>query len=161
MVITGATTQNSKVIKAPREDIYRAFTDPDALAIWLAPGEMTGRLDRFDFKVGGGYQMSLFYPPSEKESHGKTSDKEDRYTARFLVLAPNERIVQSITFDSEDPAFSGKMIMEVKFDAIETGTRVTILFKNIPSGIQPMDNKTGTRSTLRKLARFVERDLTE
>lgn len=50
--------------------------------------------------------MSLYYPSSEEEFHGKTGDKEDRFTSRFLELTPPERIVQAITFDSDDPAFS-------------------------------------------------------
>src|SRR6476659_4025043 len=33
-----ASTRNSKVIKAPRKTLYQAFTDPDSLAVWLAPG---------------------------------------------------------------------------------------------------------------------------
>ena len=44
-------------IKAPREALYRAFTDPTALAAWLAPGDMIGDVHRFDLRVGGGYKM--------------------------------------------------------------------------------------------------------
>ena len=151
-----STTRNSKLIKASPETLYRAFTHPEALAVWLAPGEMTGKVHRFDLSVGGGYQMSLFYPQSEKEFRGKTSEREDRYTARFVELTPPKRIVQAITFDSDDPAFAGEMIMEVTFEAKDSGTSVTFVFKNIPSGIRPEDNKAGTRSTLEKLARYVE-----
>jgi uncharacterized protein YndB with AHSA1/START domain len=150
------TTQNSRNIKASPETLYRAFTSPEALAVWLAPGEMIGKVHSFELKVGGGYQMSLFYPQSEEESRGKTSDREDRFTARFVELTPHRKIVQAINFDSENPDFSGEMIMEVTFEAIDIGTRVTILFKNIPAGIRPGDNETGTISTLEKLARYVE-----
>ncbi|HAH23599.1 MAG TPA: ATPase [Prolixibacteraceae bacterium] len=151
-----ATTRNWKVIKASPEKLYRAFTDPKALAIWMAPGEMTGKVHHFELKVGGGYEMSLFYPPSEKEDRGKTSRKEDRYTARFLELFPSKRIVQAITFDSENPALWGEMIMEVLFENKDNATKVTIVFSNIPPGIRPEDNKTGTRLSLQKLARYME-----
>jgi len=33
---------------------------------------------------------------------------------------------------------------------------VTILFENIPPGIRPEDNEAGSRSSLEKLARYVE-----
>lgn len=33
---------------------------------------------------------------------------------------------------------------------------VTILFENIPPGIRPEDNDAGARSSLKKLARYVE-----
>ncbi len=150
------STRNSKFINAPPEVIYRAFTDPAALAIWFAPGDMTAEVHHFDHRVGGGYEMSLYYPSSEAGSPGKTSDNEDRYTARFVELTPPTRIVESIIFDSPDPGFSGEMTMDVTLEAENGGTNVTILFRNIPSGIRPEDNETGTRLTLEKLARYVE-----
>jgi len=151
-----ASTGYSKFIKAPQEALYNAFTDPAALAVWLAPGDMTGYVHNFDYRVGGGYQMSLYYPSSGKNSRGKTSEREDRYTTRFVELAPPGRIVEAISFDSVDPAFSGEMIMVVTLEAEGDGTTVSILFKDIPSGIRPEDNEAGTRSTLEKLARYVE-----
>jgi uncharacterized protein YndB with AHSA1/START domain len=98
-----ASTLNSKFIKATPEALYRAFTDPAALAVWLAPGDMTGEVHSFDCRVGGGYRMSLYYPLSENTFRGKTEDREDRYTARFVELTPPRRIVEAITFDSVDP----------------------------------------------------------
>ncbi len=151
-----ASTRNSKFIKATPEALYRAFTDPAALAVWLAPGDMTGEVHSFDDRVGGGYQMSLYYPSSEKTSRGKTSEREDRYTARFVELMSPKRIVEAINFDTVDPAFSGEMLMVVTFEAEDGGTTVSILFKDIPSGIRPEDNEAGTWETLEKLARFVE-----
>jgi uncharacterized protein YndB with AHSA1/START domain len=151
-----ASTRNSKWIKATPEALYGAFTDPAALAVWLAPGDMTGEIHRFDCRVGGGYQMSLYYPSSEKTFRGKTKDREDRYTARFVELTPPSRIVEAITFDAVDAAFSGEMIMVVTFEAEDGGTTVSIVFKDIPSGIRPEDNEAGTQSSLEKLARYVE-----
>ena len=151
-----ASTRTSKYINATPEALYRAFTDPAALASWLVPGEMTGKVHHFDHSVGGGYQMSLYYPASDHLSRGKTAEREDRYTARFVELAPAKRIVEAITFDAVDPAFSGEMIMEVTFEAEANGTTVTIVFENLPAGIRPEDNEAGTQSSIEKLARFVE-----
>jgi uncharacterized protein YndB with AHSA1/START domain len=140
----GASTRTSRLIDAPREVVYRAFTDPASLVAWRAPDEM----------IGGGYEMSLFYPESE-DPRGKTSGREDRYAARFVELAPPSRIVEAITFDSDDPAFAGEMIMEVTLEESDGQTSVTIAFANLPSGVRPEDNDVGTRSSLEKLARFV------
>jgi uncharacterized protein YndB with AHSA1/START domain len=150
-----ASTRTSLWIAAPPEALYRACTDPAALAIWRAPGDMTGRVHHFDDRVGGGYQMSLYYPASDETAQGKTSAREDRYTARFVELTPPRRIVEAITFDSPDAAFSGEMTMEVTFEAQAGGATVTISFTHLPSGIRPEDNEAGTRSALEKLARYV------
>ncbi len=70
----GATslTRTSRIIEAPPEALYQAFMDPAALVEWLPPAEMTGQIHAFDARVGGGYRMSLFYPPNEASFRGKT-----------------------------------------------------------------------------------------
>ena len=100
--------------------------------------------------------MSLFHPSSEQVYRGKTWEREDRLTARFVELTPPTRIVEAITFDSEDPAFLGEVTMTVAFEDRDGGTEVTILFEQIPPGIRPEDNDAGTRSSLEKLAHYVE-----
>ena len=151
-----ASTRNSIFIKAPREALYRACTEPAALAAWRAPGDMTGRVHRFDLRVGGGYQMSLYYPAAETAARGKSSAREDRYTARFVELTPPRRIVEAITFDTADPAFAGEKTMEVTFADAADGTVVSVVFTDLPPGIRPEANAAGTRSTLERLARYVE-----
>src|SRR4030095_1268942 len=100
--------------------------------------------------------MSLFYLSSEPVYRGKTSKREDRFTARFVELTYPTRIVQAITFDSADHALAGEMTRAVTFEERDGGTEVTILFEHIPPGIRPEDNDAGTRSSLEKLACYVE-----
>jgi uncharacterized protein YndB with AHSA1/START domain len=146
------------IVSAPREAVYRAFTDPVALAAWQAPGEMTATVHDFDLRIGGGYTMTLRYPESIAGSPGKTTAREDRYTARFVDLVPGQRIVQAITFDTTDSAFMGEMTMTVTLEAHPEGTCVTIAYANVPPGIRPEDNEAGTRMSLAKLAACVEDD---
>jgi uncharacterized protein YndB with AHSA1/START domain len=104
----------------------------------------------------GHLRMSLFYPTSEQAYRGKTSEREDHFTARFVELTPPTRIVQAISFDSVDPAFSGEMTMAVTFEERDGGTDVSIVFERIPSGVRPEDNEAGCRSSLEQLARYLE-----
>lgn len=80
-----ATTTNSKIIRAKREKIYNAFIDGKALEFWLAPNNMIGKIHDFDAKVGGGYNMSLFY--LDGETGGKTS--ETKTVSRQNLLNSN------------------------------------------------------------------------
>lgn len=149
-----STTQNSKVIHATREKVYNAFTDKTALEFWLAPNNMIGKIHDFDLKVGGGYTMSLFY--RDNETAGKTSGNEDRFYAKFVELKPYEKIVQLINFKSDKKDLADEMRMEVFLEVMEdNSTKVTITFKNIPAGIDPKDNETGTEQSLEKLARYM------
>jgi uncharacterized protein YndB with AHSA1/START domain len=156
--VTEQSTRTTAFIAAPREAVYRACTDPEALVVWRTPGEMTAKVHAFDLRVGGGYQMSLYYPETEPDGRGKTQGREDRFTARYLELVPPERIVEAIAFDSADAAFAGELIMTVTLAEREGGTEVTMRFDNLPPGVRPEDNDAGTRSSLAKLARYLARD---
>ena len=149
------TSTNSKIIQADKETVFNAFTDPKALAYWLAPYGMTGKVHDFDMRIGGGYEMSLYYKDSENK--GKTAGQEDRFSATFIEINPNEKIVQKINFQSDNDQFKDEMTMEVQFEKLSTNsTRVTIIFRNIPTGIDPKDNEDGTEQSLQKLAKYLE-----
>jgi uncharacterized protein YndB with AHSA1/START domain len=150
------STRNSKLIEASPEQVYAAFTDPAILLQWLPPADMTGQLHAFDPRVGGGYRISLFYPPQEREFHGKTAHNEDRVNVRFVDLQPARRIVEAVTFDSPDPAFAGGMSIDITFEAAPGGTEVTFTCTNLPPGLRPEDNEAGARLSLDQLARRFE-----
>jgi uncharacterized protein YndB with AHSA1/START domain len=150
------TTIVSTRINAPREAVYRAFLDPNALATWLPPGSMTGLVHAFDAREGGSFSMSLVYPEDEAP-RGKTSAHTDTFKGRFAKLVPNEQIVWATEFESADPAFAGEMVVRTTLASTGNGTQVTIACENIPRGVKLEDNEAGCRSTLKKLAAFVER----
>ena len=151
-----ASTRTSRVIRASAEAIYDAFVDPDALVVWLPPGRMTGRMHRFDGRVGGGYEMSLFYPPDETTFQGKSAAGEDRVEVRFIELSRPRRIVEAVRFATADPALGGEMTFTITLDAVPEGARVTMVFENLPPGLAPEDNDEGARLSLEQLARFLE-----
>lgn len=150
------TDSASLVIAASPETIYRAFTDPEAWPRWLPPDGMTGRICAFDARPGGVYRMALTYRDADYPNAGKTSDDTDIVEGRFAELIPNERVVQLVTFQSDDPAFAGEMRMTWSLTPASGGTKVSIIAENVPTGISKEDHDVGLSSTLKNLARFVE-----
>jgi uncharacterized protein YndB with AHSA1/START domain len=146
----------SRVIKASPRTIYQAFLDPEALVSWLPPAGMSGHIYEFDARDGGAYRMSLTYVGTEHSTLGKTSEHADVFQGRFLELVPDERIVQLVEFESDDPMFAGAMTMTWTLSAVPEGTDVTIICKNVPEGIRQDDHDAGMRSTLENLAAFTE-----
>jgi uncharacterized protein YndB with AHSA1/START domain len=151
-----AWTRTSRVIRARPEELYAAFLDPAALVGWLPPAEMTGEIHEFDVRVGGGYRMSLFYPPDERTFRGKTSDREDMVNVRFLELTPPRRIVEAVSFVTADSAFFGEMTLTATFEEVSGGTEVTLVFENLPPGLRAENNEAGSRLSLEQLARHFE-----
>jgi uncharacterized protein YndB with AHSA1/START domain len=51
----------TRVFDAPRERVFRAFTDPDELAAWYGPEHFETPRDRIhvDLRVGGRYELTM------------------------------------------------------------------------------------------------------
>ena len=145
----------SLVVAARADEVYRAFSDPHALVAWLPPGDMKGRVLDYDFREGGRYRIELTYSGDTPAEVGKTTGRTDVTTGRFLSLEPGKQIVQSVEFESADASFSGEMTMTWSFEALPSGTRVTVTAENVPRGISQADHDAGLRSSLENLARFL------
>ena len=145
-----------QIIEASPERIYQAFTNSAELVAWLPPGKMTGRIHSFDLREGGGYSISLFYPPDEKEMRGKTTEHEDRVQVRFVELSHPHRIVEAVRFVTTDPALLGEMRMIINLvPVVGGGTEVVMFFEDLPAGMRPEDNAEGARLSLKQLASHV------
>jgi uncharacterized protein YndB with AHSA1/START domain len=151
-----SSTRTSRIIQASPEALYNAFLDPAILVTWLPPAQMTGKVHQFDGRVGGGYSMSLFYSPDEKKFRGKTTGQEDRINVRFLELVAPSKIVEAISFVTDNPDLKGEMTMVASFEKLPAGTEVILLFSNLPPGLRPEDNAAGAKISLNQLAQHFE-----
>lgn len=122
---------------------------------WVPPTGMIATMLHHDFREGGSYRMRLTYRDPE-HGRGKTSDNVDEVEVRFIRLVDAKRIEQAVTFESNDPAFSGVMRMTWTLDPAKNGTIVTIRAEDVPEGIRPEEHQAGMNSTLDNLASFLE-----
>jgi uncharacterized protein YndB with AHSA1/START domain len=144
----------SRVIDASPVRIYAALVDPEALTAWLPPAGMSGRFEHFDARVGGSYRLVLTYA-DPTTAPGKTSADSDVVEARFVELVPGVRVVQSVEFVADDPAFAGTMTMTWEMTSNQGGTQVEIRAEQVPEGISEADHAVGLESSLVNLAAFL------
>lgn len=145
----------SAVVPAAPATVYAAFSDAAALMTWLPPGGMMGRALEYDFRAGGAYTIELTYDEATPEEMGKTSSRRDVSRGHFLELEPGVRLVQSVVFESEDPAFAGEMTMTWTFEPVAAGTLVTVTATNVPPGITAEDHAEGLAGSLENLRRYL------
>lgn len=151
-----ANTTVTRTIKAPRRAVYQAFLDPVSVAKWYHPHDMTLHVHTFEPRQGGKFRISLRYQDASKGPGGKTSEDTDTYHGTFARLIPNEKIVQVIEFETQDPGFAGEMRVTTTLADADGGTEVTVFTENIPTGVRPEDNETGGKMALQNLAALLE-----
>jgi len=73
----------TRIIDAPREAIYRAWTEPELFKQWFAPLPYTMPVAEMDVRTGGASLIVMRSPDGEDIS----------MPGVFLEVVPNERIV--------------------------------------------------------------------
>ncbi len=134
-----------RVIKATPEKIYRAFTEPNALAFWLPPYGFLCIVHQIDVHVGGSYKMT-FINFSTGNGHS--------FGGKFLEVKPNEFLKHTDKFD--DPNLPGEMITSIWLSKVSCGTDLNILQEGIPSVIPTEMCYLGWQESLDKLMKLVE-----
>jgi uncharacterized protein YndB with AHSA1/START domain len=130
MTMTGAHQTNQTTIEAdpnvptikivrefeaPRDRVYRAWTDPDLVAQWLGPKDTPTRIDHWDLRTGGSYRYASVRDGEEIAS----------FYGSFHEARPDERLVQTFTYTGVP---DGVSLETATFeDAGEGRTRVALL----------------------------------
>ena len=73
---------------APPEKVFRAHVEPELVAQWLGPRDLTIRIDQFDCRTGGSYR---YVHTRGDEAYG--------FYGSFHEVRPNELIVQTFCFE--------------------------------------------------------------
>ena len=148
----------TRVFDAPRELLWKAWTDPKYVMQWWGPKGFTAPTCKIDFRVGGKFLCCMRAPDGQEGWNG----------GEYREIVPHEKIAFTMYFaDSEgnriDPAQLG-----IEHEAIDDSPDV-ILFEDIGNGQtkltfignETLQNATetgqleGWKETLDKLAAVV------
>ena len=137
-----------KVIKATPEKVYRAFTEPNALASWIPPYGFLGVVHEIDVRAGGSYKMS-FINFSTGNGHS--------FGGEYLEVKPNEFLKHTDKFD--DPNLPGEMTVSIWLKKVSVGTDLKIIQEGIPDVIPAEMCYLGWQESLDKLTKLVEPEI--
>ena len=149
-----STTSVTQFIAAPRTAVYRALIDAASAREWMVPDGMSSVVHEFEPRVGGRIRISLTY--DEPTGAGKTTAHTDTWHGRFLELVPDERVVHSVEFETDDPGMKGAMTVAMSIANREGGSELVAVHDGLPPALSAADNELGWRLSLGKLARLVE-----
>jgi hypothetical protein len=66
--------------------------------------------------------------------------------ARFIEVVADQRVVQAVDFESDDPGFAGTMTMTWAVDSVRARTRVRITAADVPAGISAEEHGEDPRA---------------
>ena len=80
----------TRVFDAPREVVWREWTEPERFSDWFggADAEVPIESVSMDVRVGGAWRLTMFFGPQRVESN---------WHGEYQELAPPERLVMTLT----------------------------------------------------------------
>ena len=131
-----------RVIRAPRQAVFDAWTRPEALRRWFTPQPLGTGECRLDFRVGGEWVHSMLMPGGLAHT----------MRARFTAIEAPRRLV----FEAGLEQLAGSHIVTtVTFEEAGAGTRVRVL-QTFNGDIPVEDARAGWTSSLDQLQALAE-----
>ena len=154
-----------KVFDAPREMVWKAWTEPEMIKKWWGPEGFTAPSAKIDLKVGGKYTYAM------KGPKGSQWDRVMYSSGIFKEIVLMEKIVVTDYFSDEhgnkiepskegqDADFPTEMTSTILFEEIEGGkTKLSIIYPKPENekqfqAILKSGMKEGWLSSLDKMAK--------
>ncbi|HEY8766111.1 MAG TPA: SRPBCC domain-containing protein [Dehalococcoidia bacterium] len=147
----------TRVFDAPRETVFKAWSDPERVKRWWGPKDFTTPVCKIDFRVGGRFLNCMRSPDG----------KDFWSTGVYREIVEPERIVCTDSFaDAEGnvvPAshygmvgeFPIEMLVTVTFEDQEGKTKMTLRHAGMPAGENRDGANQGWNESFDKLAEYV------
>lgn len=103
----------TRLIDAPREAVWRAWTDPELLKRWFAPLPYTTPEAAFDLRPGGASTIVMQAPDGTRMPN----------RGQFLEVTPHERLVFTDAYTGDWTPREGKPFMTVVLTFEDDGGR--------------------------------------
>jgi uncharacterized protein YndB with AHSA1/START domain len=141
----GTTLQLRRTIPASREEVFRAWTDPDVFRQWFGARDGSTLHADMDVRVGGRYRLDL------ESSMGTGS-----VFGEYLEVTSPERLVYTFCWDRVPVAIPDTQVT-VEFLEREAATEVVLTHERQPSPSVSEFHESGWDASLERLAALLGR----
>jgi glutathione S-transferase len=133
-----------RLIKAPRDRVYAAWTDPVQLKQWFGPEKIQTRELTAETRVGGRFRWDL------TNSEGE----EMTLFGEYRELQHNRKIVFTWQWDDDEDWKNNVSIVTVELSDREGGTELRLVHEQLPSKASRDRHTQGWESVLDRLEEF-------
>lgn len=133
----------TRVFDAPRDRVFKAWTDPEQRVKWFGPTGFTATIIENDVRPGGAYDFHMRGPNYDEHWRGVYRE----------VITP-ERLV--FTWGPWLRASTGDTLVTVTFEDLGGKTRLTLRHATFPTEAMRDDHARGWNSTLDRLAEVLQ-----
>jgi len=134
----------SRVIEAPRDRVYAAWTDPEQLKQWFGPENVKTRELVADARVRGTFRWDIINSEGE----------EMTMRGEFRELQPDKKIVFTWQWEDDEDWENHISIVTVELYDRDGGTELRLTHEQLPNEESRDGHTRGWESALDKLERL-------
>ena len=151
----------TRIVDAPRELVWKAWTEPELMMPWWGPRTFTAPSIKLDLRVGGEY-LSCMRSPEGKDYWSKGTYKEIVPGQRLVLtdsFADDKGNIVPATYYGMSPEFPLESLVTVTFDENDARTKLTLRYDDVSSIPESdlTDMQQGWNEMLDKLADFLKK----
>ena len=136
-----------RFIRAPRDRVYAAWSDPAQLKKWFGPENVKTRNLIADVRVGGQFRWDCTDPEG----------KEVTISGEYRELQPDKKIVFTWRLEDNEDWKNHSSIVTVEFFDRQGGTEIRLTHENLPSEPSRDAHTEGWNSALDKLEKCLNK----
>jgi len=150
MITTGmekTSLEIKRLIKAPRDRVYAAWTDPAQLKQWFGPENVQTDDLIADVRVGGKFRWNL------------TNSEGEKMTCRgeYRELQPDKKIVFTWQWENDEDWENHVSIVTLELDDAAGSTELRLMHERLPNEKSRDGHTQGWNSALDKFEKFFSR----
>ena len=140
----------TRTFDAPRERVFRAWTDPEAARRWFGSSIGPAQRVEADLRVGGRYRISVKLPPTGRLASA---------VGEYLEVDPPERLVYTFSWERMPMAFGlGNSKVTVEFMEIAQGTEVRLTHELLDKRRLRAFHRFGWNTSMGRLAKLLDKE---
>ena len=134
----------TRTIRAPREKVFRAWTDPDELVKWWGPEGCSSPGAEIDLRPGGRYRIAMTTP-----------EKKGIYSlGEYREVVPPERLVFTWIWEGPPEMAGVETLITLYFREKEEATEIHLTHERFPTEKDRENHEWGWNSSLDCLEKF-------
>jgi uncharacterized protein YndB with AHSA1/START domain len=123
----------TRILSAPRELVYKAWTEPEHVSKWWGPNGFRCTIQKMDLRPGGEWLLTL-HGPDGADYKNKSTFKEVKEPSLLVYDHVAPHFISTVTFDDLDGRT--KVSMKMVFDSAEEMQQVIKAFNAAEGGKQ-------------------------
>ena len=144
---TETTLRVSRIFPARREEVFRAWTDPEAMKRWFKPDDdFESRVPILELEPGGRYRVEM-----------QKGDATHVAIGQYREIRPPEKLVFTWRWETDPDRGTEDTIVTVEFHDRGRETEVVLTHERFPNAATRDDHQKGWTGCLEQLGKYLSK----